>query len=212
MPPAQYGTYMESEQDRLARFFYTVEEIRRSNFAKAAFEGEINFTITASEDAPLTTLLKVPSREATNAMLLTLRLVTRNQDHISAGQISEEIMTPLVAEFPAAARFADARTKMNNWLDCSPELQMVVNDFKIPTNRWIMDTIMYGELVHHNPTKRAQIEPFRRNDTTSKMLDFLFHGTVKQVLNFLFYMQGQARQIARDKHGIGLATKRENDQ
>lgn len=137
----------------LYRFNEKTEKLHSSGFIEQIKAGNSGIKIVAKQGEPLMLDIKSPG-EYTEAFVLTLRMFMQNNDTISIGNMSELYERLPISE-DKKGTFRKLRRQLNSFLDSPSMIQLNKKQF---TNRELLDIMLYGDLAHINPEKRALLE------------------------------------------------------
>lgn len=179
----------EQEIAILKKFIEKVDYLNSLSFVRTLSEGNSQLTISWTRDTGILTLAqRGPNSEQIDAFVLSMRLFMQNNDSISIWNTSQLIQT---LPFPHNLKqeFADLRENLNDYLDSDSRISILEDN---PTNREILETILYGRLAHVQPEKQARCERWFAAPMMEQVVSHKFIGIL---LDFLRGIRGFASII-----------------
>jgi len=144
---------------RLRLFNEKAAELSSLSFASKAFAPNAGATLHIHGSEAVTEKIGA-DREATAALVLTLRLFVQSRDNISIKQI-QSLYEDLPIDDDRKHWVRVNSATLNSILNGTDCVSIAVNGQTL-TNRDILDTFMYGDLAHVDRHKRELFETIQR--------------------------------------------------
>ena len=171
-------------------------------FKSVKFEnlGEGNFTLSGEMES----WVKDYQEDEIDAVVLTYRMLTQNNDRVSLGSIAKIYNSDWFPE-EGTQQFNEARTKVNQYLDSAATVCFEEGSISI---RSIMDIIIYGGLAHSN-VKKERIFNSWINSGAAGVFKVEFITALKFMLFYFSYFKelNNATIQMLEEQTIALPTK-----
>ena len=149
--------------------------------------GEISFSFMAEPNTQLLRNMTFMGQdaEARDALLVTLRFFLQDNESISLRNMAKLPMSDAGLSSAWIAGFARLHREINRFLDDPAE--GVGQEIGLPglTSRQVLETCLYGEIAHANPSKRMQYKAWR-SLPTFPLVEFTFSAIVSTLLCTIF--------------------------
>ena len=187
------------EKEILELFNNKANDVINSSFVKEAKEKDISFTLSGNIDKKTgnwATRYEVihHNTDFINSVILPLRMFIQNNERISIHNISLIYGQFSISDYKKT--FDTIRKYLNDYLD---ETAKTFLDDQ-PTKRELLETIVYGELVHLNPEKSEKLEKWKSNDMYWNLAFFEFQKILHEFIDILKMFQ-KINQLVLEKHG-----------
>lgn len=168
----------------LELFIKYAQEMADSSFTKKLVADQgVHFKFNYQKGTGGTMQATHPEPEQTKALILTLRMFKQDDD------ISLKNLAKLYADTSLSQAWKhqvnNTRAVLNEYLDSQAAVSF--NDDH-PTNRDILDAILYGELAHPDPAKAARVAKWRVGDAANMMTNFFFQIVVVELLKAIWFI------------------------
>jgi hypothetical protein len=181
----------EAGADVLRLFVRKVEYLESLSFVGALSDPGSKLTMDFTGSSLTGLRFAGPSREQIDAFVLTMRLFMQNNDRISIANVAKTIEA---LELPAELKqpFFECRSILNEYLDspCS-----AAPDNPEPTNRQVLETVMYGELCHIDAEARQCYLAWTDSPFAARFLEMQFVAVAKGMLSALRAMAVRCQRI-----------------
>ncbi len=139
----------------LQLYIQRADELEQGGFVKYVREKRpIGINITGQEDGTSVIDAIGPDNEATKAMIATFRPFLQ-QRPISFRSIASLCDDPDLSP-DWKAQITSIRTEVNSYLDSAPAIISAPGE-PMPTRRTILDTFIYGDILHIDDDKKREI-------------------------------------------------------
>ncbi len=183
---------------RLRLFIDKVERLQASALLRTLLEQGVGLNLTwSAETKELRLSCTAPVPDETEAAILTLRFFLQPRDGISLGQIAQ-----LYEELPLSAELKDSYqlhySRLQQLLK-SPACIQINGD--CPTRWEILETILYGDMVHANPDKRQRYLAWVAHPFAASIVGLELHNVLQFYLRTLAAMADIHRRALAELGG-----------
>jgi hypothetical protein len=175
------------QMEKLRLFNKKAEIIRRSRFVEQTFRPDHGFTWITPGDGSMETEWRGADEDATNALVLNLRLFLRKQKRDG---INFEQIVKIYDNLPGCDTEKEAIRRVVESLDQILDAPAVVINSEHFTRHQFLDVFLYGGLAHLNDDKLGRYEKWMEVQASAWM-QYEFEKTVKAIV----YVICQIRHI-----------------
>ena len=159
----------------LKLFIDKAKKLEDSSFLKSIqTDFRLDFKIEINKPMEIKSIR--PQQESIDAFILTFRFFVQDKDNISLRKLKEIFDSTLVLE-SEREKFNSLRTELNYFLSEPAQVQIKADK---PTNREVMDTILYGELSHSDEEKKKRYDSWM--DTMEIMQEAIWHRFIISII------------------------------
>lgn len=162
---------------RLTKFVERVHRIRDSRYVKHWTEKGTGVKIRATQDG-VQIIANFPDREATEALILNLRLFLQKSDFVSFHKLERLLEDPTVSD-GWKERFIECKAGMDAWLDSYSGF--IIDDTKY-SFRELMNVPLFGDFAHITE-KEAPLYDLWSSAPHYEIIEKTFHDCLHCVIN-----------------------------
>ncbi len=194
------GFLMEDTQNIIASlelFNEKANKLLNSSFVQALLSPDSGVTISGrkknDDSFAVRTEVFGPSQESIDAFVLTFRFFIQDNESTALRNIAN-IYENASIDQEFLERFYSARVATNQLLDSPNMFNITYNDIT-PTNRDVMETFIYGGLVHANPEKYKQFKEWMGFPPASGLFQACFTSVLGHVLSAIGFIANLNREV-----------------
>jgi hypothetical protein len=173
-------------REALELFIEKAGRLQSLSFTESAEQAGFTWSLKQGETESFETT--GPDSEQIDAFVLTFRFFVQNNEHSSFRWLANNVLDDPGLSNHWKQEFRRTRRRINDYLDQCPPIRVVVGGAPPPTRREIMETFVYGDLSHTNPSKRATLKEWIIRPSTLGLLKFEFIDTLRTVLDAIAYI------------------------
>ena len=178
--------------EQLSLFIEKIEKLNSSSFVRSIAERGSKLKISCNMESGFLEVRKIgPDAEQIDAFVLTMRLFMQDNDNVSIRKIES-----LVKSLPVSSKLKDSfeknRLNLNVRLD-APCWISINQDH--PSNRVVLQTILYGDLSHVNWRSRKRYLSWIEEPMGKEFVEYEFIGILLDFLRTLSAMAEISRRV-----------------
>jgi len=145
---------------------------------------------------PISVITNKPREGAIDAFMNNYRFFCQNNEGSSFENI-QNAYNSLPISLEKKKQFNNTRSNLNQYLDTSSTINIVINNKQL-TRREIVDTLMYGMIVHSNEKKRNVVRQWSRDQILFSTIKIEFCAILTTLLNFILDVKILNNKVIQD--------------
>ena len=182
--------------EKLKLFNEKAQKIERSDFLKQIRTNGISITISVKKDKPGMIKRKLPTEGAVDAFMNNYRFFCQNNEGSSFENIHKVYNSlPILKE--KKNKFVKARRDLNQYLDSHLIFDVIINNRHL-TKRELLDTFMYGMIVHANKNYRELIKRWEQDPILFSILLQEFTAILLDLVKYILFVMNLNNKIIEE--------------
>ncbi len=181
---------------KLQLFNEKAQKLERSDFLRQFLVDGTSVKISFGQNEPVTVTTKLPTEGAIDAFMNNYRFFCQNNEGSSFQNI-QNVYDRLPISKEIKNQFNNLRRNLNQYLDTPTEVNITINDRQL-TKRELLDTLMYGLIVHSNVEKRGTINYWKKDSILFSIISQEFSAILLDLLRYIQIVRNLNRDIIND--------------
>jgi len=184
--------------EKLKLFNEKADKLNRSDLIKqlSSIGTGVRYTFNFKNNDPVKIEVKLPSEGAIDAFMNNYRFFCQNNEGSSFINM-QSVYDSLPISPEKKELFNCARRELNEFLDSPPEINFIFNNRQVQ-RREILDTLMYGLIVHSNKEKREKVKSWRNDPLLFPMILQVFSRILGGLLVKIIKVQRLNKEVIRE--------------
>ena len=163
-------------------FIIKAKKLENSSFLESLIsEFRLGFKLEVGKEIEVTSIR--PEQESIDAFVLTFRFFIQDNETISIRNLKKIFDSNLVTK-KEKEEYNLMRLELNKFLSESANIELMGDK---PTNREIMDTVLFGELSHANKEKEERYQQWMSGMELSR--EFIWHKFIISIMHVVNVVQ-----------------------